>query len=128
MTMENDLSSEGVNIMSTQRPFATRSLPLAILTLLTAFCLLPIAFSQTSTATLSGTVVDQNGAVVAGAEVTIINAATGLQRTATTNVSGSFTVPLLPPSTYSVRAQHSGFSPVEIPNVVLIVGDNKSLQ
>ena len=86
------------------------------------------AFAQSSSATLSGTVVDQNGAVLPSAEVTIINTATGLQRKATTNDEGYFTMPLLPPSTYSVRALHTGFSPIEIPNVVLNVGDQKALQ
>ncbi len=115
--------------MTTQRPFVTRSLPLAVLTLLFVLCSLPFAaHAQTSTATLSGTVVDQNGAVVAGADVTIINTGTGLQREAKTNDEGSFTVPLLPPSTYRVRAQHTGFTPIEITNVVLNVGDRKALK
>src|SRR5713226_7082953 len=105
-------------------PFAFRAL------LLLALCALPSAFAhaQGTTATLSGRVMDQNGAVVPGADVTIINTGTGLQRQAQTNDDGYFTVPLLPPSTYTVRAQHAGFSPIEIPNVVLNIGDRKSLQ
>ncbi|HEY2976263.1 MAG TPA: TonB-dependent receptor [Pyrinomonadaceae bacterium] len=113
--------------MTTQRPlslFAFRAL------LLFALCalLLAVAHAQTATATLSGTIVDQNGAVVPGADVTIINTGTGLQRQATTDDEGSFTVPLLPPSTYRVRVQRTGFSPVEIPNVILNVGDQKALK
>lgn len=110
--------------MISHRPFALRSL-----LVLFALCALPFAtYAQTATATLSGTVVDQNGAVVPGTDVTIINTGTGLQRQVTTNDEGYFTVPLLPPSTYSVRAQHTGFSPVEIQNVVLNVGDQKALK
>jgi len=108
-------------------PIARRAM-IAGLVLLAASCVLPAAFAQSASATLSGTVTDQNGAVVPSAEITIINKATGLQRQATTNDQGDFTVPLLPPSNYTVRAQHSGFAPVEFPNVVLNVGDNKSLQ
>src|SRR6266487_2604608 len=96
--------------------------------LLSAFCLLPTAFAQSATATLSGEVVDQNGAVVPGANVTVTNTGTGQARHANTNDSGNFTVPLLPPGTYTINAQHEGFSPVLIENVVLNVGDNKSLQ
>jgi Carboxypeptidase regulatory-like domain/TonB dependent receptor-like, beta-barrel len=86
------------------------------------------AHAQSTTATLSGTVVDQNGAVVAGATVTVINAATGQQRQTTTNDRGDFTVPLLPPALYTVRVERQGFALAEVSSVVLNVGDNKSLQ
>src|SRR6266850_5310478 len=108
-------------------PRLTRSLPLAVLTLLSAFCLLPTAFSQSASANLSGTVVDQNGAVVPGANVKVSNTATGLQREVTTNDQGSFSVPLLPPTTYTVRVERQGFAPVEA-TIVLNVGDQKALQ
>src|SRR5260370_29696603 len=104
--------------------FALRSL------LLLALCALhfAVAQAQSATATLSGTVVDQNGAVVPGVTITIINASTGLQWTATTNERGDFVVALLPPSTYTIRAQRDGFYTVQIPNIVLNVGDEKSLR
>src|SRR5260370_15876811 len=85
-------------------------------------------FAQSSTATLSGTVEDQNGAIVPGAAVTVVNKATGLQRETTTNDQGSFTVPLLQPSTYSITVRREGFAPAQIQNVVLNVGDQKALQ
>jgi hypothetical protein len=106
----------------------TRSLPLAVLTLLFALCPLPFAaHGQSATATLSGTVMDQNNAVVPGAAITVTNTATGLKRETSTNDEGYFTIPLLPPSTYVLRAEHAGFTPLQIPNVVLNVGDQKSL-
>jgi len=86
------------------------------------------AQAQSATATLSGTVVDQNNAVVPGAAITVTNTATGLKRETATNDEGHFTIPLLPPSSYVVRAEHSGFSPIQIPSVVLNVGDQKALQ
>jgi hypothetical protein len=46
----------------------------------------------------------------------------------TTSELGSFTVPLLPPGTYTIKARGNGFTPIEIPNVTLNVGDQKSLQ
>ncbi len=100
----------------------------ALFVLLTAHCSLLTAVAQSTSATLSGTVEDQNGAVVPGATVTAENKSTGLKRQATTNDEGQFTIPLLPPSTYTVTAQAQGFSPVQVSNVVLNVGDNKSLQ
>src|SRR6266536_5063050 len=100
----------------------TRSLSLAVLTLLSAFCLLPSAFSQSATATLSGTVQDANGAVIPGVEITVMNPATALERQVTTNDEGSYAVPLLPPGRYIVTARRSGFAPAEIRDVVLNVG------
>ncbi|HLA10821.1 MAG TPA: carboxypeptidase regulatory-like domain-containing protein [Pyrinomonadaceae bacterium] len=88
---------------------------------------LSTAFGQSATATLSGTVEDQNSAVVPGAKVKIINLATGLEREVTTNDSGSFTVPLLPPSAYTVRVERENFAPVELQNVILNVGDQRAL-
>ena len=111
--------------MTTQRPFA----PIAIIVvLLSAFCLLPSVFGQSTTATLSGTVTDQNGAVVPAAEITVENISTALKRHATTNDEGYFTVPLLPPSTYSVTAQRTGFTPMRVENVILNVADQKALK
>ena len=105
-----------------------RCLLTTCLLLLTAHCSLFTVFAQSTSATLSGTVVDQNGGVVPGVEVTIVNTSTSLQRHATTNSEGSFTVPLLPPGSYTVTARGQGFAPVEIPNVTMNVGDQKSLQ
>ncbi len=111
--------------MNYRRPFALSFLLCA--TLLFALSSLPIA-AQTATATLSGTVTDQNGAVVPNSNVTIVSDATGLKRDAVTNDEGYFTVPLLQPGTYTVRAQHDGFKIVQVDSVVLNVGDQKTLQ
>ena len=103
--------------------FALRSL------LVVAFCALPFAFAaaQSATATLSGTVEDERGAVVPGATVTIINNATLLKRDTITNDQGYFTAPLLPPGSYTLRAQHDGFKIVQI-DIILNVGDQKAVQ
>ena len=127
--------------MITQRPLslrnriltvATRSLPLAVLTLLllliTHHSLLITAVAQSATATLSGTVEDENGAVIPGAAITVLNPSTALQRQATTNDQGSFTVTLLQPGTYTVTVRRDGFAPIEVKNVVLNVGDRKALK
>lgn len=110
----------------------------------TAYCLLPYAFclllllttyhsslnslyAQSATATLSGTVVDQNGAVVPGVNITVINIGQGFQRTTTTSDDGTFAVPLLPPSTYIVKAEREGFSTAELRDVVLNVNDQVAI-
>jgi hypothetical protein len=96
--------------------------------LLSAFCLLPSAYGQSSTATLSGSVEDQNTAAIPGVTVTVVNKGTMATRETTTNESGYFTVPLLPPGNYIVRARRDGFAPIDFSEIVLNVGDNKALQ
>jgi len=85
------------------------------------------AIAQSATANLSGTVTDANSAVVPGARVTATNTSTGLKREATTSGSGTFVIPLLPPSSYSVLVENQGFTPAEVKDVVLNVGDNVAL-
>src|SRR5438477_3091254 len=105
-------------------PFALRPLLLAALCAFASAS----AVAQSATATLSGTVEDQNRAVVPGASVTAVNTGTTLKRRTTTNSSGDYTIPLLPPGTYVVRVEAQGFAPVRVDNVVLNVGDQKALQ
>ena len=96
--------------------------------LLSAWWVSPTAQCQSTTATLSGTVQDERGAVIPGASVIVINTGTRLERRATTNGEGYFVITLLPPSSYVVRVENQGFAPVEVQNVVLNVGDQKALQ
>jgi carboxypeptidase family protein/TonB-dependent receptor-like protein len=71
-----------------------------------------MAFGQGgATGAISGTVVDINGGTVADADVQIINSATeSLVRKVTTGIDGSFLATLLPPGTYYVVVNKSGFS------------------
>ncbi len=85
-------------------------------------------YAQTAAATLSGTVTDSSGAVVPGVTVTVTNTATGLKQTATGNRGGLFTIPLLPPGDYTLSAQHPGFAPVEMRNIILQVGSRLALE
>jgi len=97
--------------------------------ILFVLCALPLAaFGQTATATLSGTVLDPNGAVVPAANITVTEVATGVQRTATTNDQGYFTIPLLKPSTYLLQVEHQGFLTAQVKDIVLNVGDERSLR
>ena len=89
------------------------------------FVLLAIAsplFSQGNAGRILGSVTDQTGGVLTGATVTITDTQRGVTRTLTTDASGAYNAPNLLPGTYSVRAQTSGFSPIERQNVILEVG------
>lgn len=71
-----------------------------------------VAPGQTSRGTVAGTVTDPNGAVVAGAEVTLTSAATKLSRTTTTNSEGLYRFEAVDPGTYSVGVKATGFGEV----------------
>jgi hypothetical protein len=94
--------------------------------------ILVIAFAlgvaaQNPTATLSGVIIDQQGSVVPGVNVAVINLEQGFQRQVTTDDSGTFVVALLPPGKYIIKAIHGGFAPTEIRDVVLNVNDRVRL-
>jgi hypothetical protein len=59
--------------------------------------------------TVSGLVVDPNGAVVPNANVTISNPVTGYTRTLTTDADGSFRFLDVPPNTYQLSLSANGF-------------------
>ncbi len=92
--------------------------------LITWLCLCAsLAMAQSSTATLNGTVTDENGAVIAGATVTLINTATGQSRTAASNNAGFYTFPQVKPDKYQLKVERQGFAPLVREEVLLQVGD-----
>lgn len=86
------------------------------------------AFGQSNFATLSGTVIDANGASVPGASVTLTDTGKGFERKIATNNEGLFTLPLLSPSNYTLTVNREGFAPAEIQNIILNVNDQRSLR
>lgn len=68
---------------------------------------------------LTGTVGDTTGAVVAGAEITAVNRATGVSYRAASNTTGTYVFPQLPPGTYSVTCRLDGFKSVEHREIIL---------
>jgi Carboxypeptidase regulatory-like domain len=64
---------------------------------------------QAVNATVLGTVTDSSGAPVANVKLTISEVNTGISRNSQTNESGNYVVPDLPPGTYTVTAELSGF-------------------
>ena len=86
-------------------------------------CLLGQAFAQGgATGAITGTVQDQSGAVVANADVRIINQDTGtVTRITKTDATGSFTATLLPVATYTVQIANAGFRDAKIPDIVVRV-------
>lgn len=80
----------------------------------------PKAMAQT--ATVTGTVNDATGGVVAGVDVTAKNTETNAVRTAQTGDTGLYRVTALVPGVYVVTFEKSGFQVVRYSNVTLTVG------
>lgn len=96
------------------------------ITLLALVVFSGVALAQ-ETGQIIGTVKDANGAVVAGATVTIKNDVTGLTRTASTNNEGGFIVTNLQSGTYTVTVAQAGFANFE-QKVILTVGSKFSVE
>ncbi len=67
------------------------------------------AYSQAVNGTVLGTVTDASGAVVPNAKVTITETNTNVSRSGQTNESGNFVFPDVPPGTYAVSVEQTGF-------------------
>src|SRR6266851_1342014 len=65
-------------------------------------------FGQTL-GSIAGDTRDASGGIVAGAAVTVINLGTNATRTVTTNETGAYNFPSLPPGNYSVKVEKPGF-------------------
>jgi uncharacterized surface anchored protein len=65
--------------------------------------------AQQFTGTIRGTVQDAAGAVVAGAEVSVINKGTNETRNVVTEGNGGYVVPQLKPGLYRINVKRSGF-------------------
>jgi hypothetical protein len=80
--------------------------------------------AQTTTAALRGSVTDEQGAAIAGAQVTITNVATGFARTVTSADDGEYNFPDLPLGSYRIRATHPGFKGAEQTGITLHTNDS----
>ncbi|MBI4876700.1 MAG: TonB-dependent receptor [Acidobacteria bacterium] len=83
--------------------------------------------AQTVSGTISGAVTDPSNQVVAGASVTLTNERTRESRTGTTNETGVFVFPALPPSAYSLKVEAGGFKSMQRTGMVLSANERLSV-
>ena len=88
--------------------------------LISALACAPSLYAQ-ATAQLAGVVTDNTGAVTPGAEVIATSIGTGVERRATTNDQGTYTLPFLAPGDYRITVQKQGFQKINRDNVRLEV-------
>jgi hypothetical protein len=90
------------------------------------FALGAFALAQVDRATVTGTLRDPSGAVLAQAKITVSYPATGLSRTAVSNESGAYFIAGLPVGSTVIEAQKTGFRAVRT-ETDLGVGETKTL-
>src|SRR5579871_159893 len=85
------------------------------------------AMAQTSTAQISGTIKDESGAAIPGAEVKATQAATGAVRNVVSGTDGSYVLANLPVGPYTLEVSKEGFSKFVQTGIVLQVDANPSI-
>lgn len=100
-------------------------LPLLVLALLVVG--VPSTANAQVTATLTGTIEDQSGGVIPGAQVTLTNEATKFSTVETSNGVGLYAFPSLTPGSYDIKASAKGFKATEVTGIVLNAGDIRTV-
>jgi hypothetical protein len=77
-------------------------------------------YAQSTSGTLVGTIRDSTGAVVAGAKVRVTNAGTGAVVETQSNGDGDYVAPNLPPASYTIRVELTGFRSVDVKQITLL--------
>src|SRR5262249_20048582 len=96
--------------------------------ILSALFLMPAALSAQQTGTLSGLVHDPQGGVLPGVSVSVTSAALiGGPRTATTGELGTYQIARLPPGTYTVTYELSGFRTLTRDEIRVLVAQTTRL-
>ena len=98
-----------------------------VLLLCSLLCLCSPLLQGQATAGFSGTVTDNAGAVISGANVKVTSQGTGLTREAKTDDSGHYIVPLLPVAFYTIHIEAQGFGPAEQKDIRLQVDEQREL-
>ena len=103
--------------------------PALSLLLLLALCttaFLPVAHAQT-TGSLSGTVLDSSGAIIPGAEVTLLDTKSKAKRVTVSNGEGFFTINAVQPGNYNLVITEKGFESFTITGIEMDPGDARTI-
>lgn len=107
---------------------SSRSLTLIVVLSLSVLVLAGgMIWGQTSTATLQGVIIDPAGTLVPRAVVKVQHLGTGLERETQTEESGTYALNFLPVGAYTVIVEASGFKQARVQNVVLEIGQTRTL-
>ncbi len=118
----SELQFHRVTVLSRRFSRGTHKLRAVVVPLTAVAAMLSVflpVYSQTTSGSISGTVVDSQSAPIAGAKVTGINIATKASLSVTTAPDGHFVFASLPPSSYTIDVVAPGFKQFEQTGVVL---------
>lgn len=104
-----------------------RVLKCVLLSITWLLAVVPVPAQDAGTGAISGTVADPSGAVVGGADLSVVSAATHVTRSTHTNAHGVFRLPLLPPGAYTVTASAKGFASRTLNDVHVVVSETASV-
>src|SRR6266536_1279117 len=94
---------------------------------LLVFCI-SSAFAQSqTTGRIAGTVKDERGAIIVGADITVSSKTTAEDRRVTTDNQGNYTVPLLASGDYRVRVRANGFHSVLFDSVQVVITETTTV-
>lgn len=95
------------------------------ITLILVYC--SLSFAAETTANIIGFIRDSNSAPLPGANITAVNTATNFTRNTSSDADGSYRLALLPPGTYDVSVEISGFAKELRKGILLNAGKEISL-
>src|SRR3989454_10642919 len=87
----------------------------------------PASAQDLDNVTITGQVVDQNGAIIPGAAVEVVLAKTLAVRGIQTDSEGRYRFIQLEPGVYNLRVSFAGFAPLEKKDLTLVAGENLQL-
>ena len=99
----------------------------AILAIAILFSYADPTWSQTSVASLNGTVLDESGGTVSGATISLREMDRNTMYSATSDQSGYYAIPNLPPGRYELKAEFKGFSKYTQTGTILSVGQTATV-
>lgn len=89
--------------------------------------LVPMANGQSNSGTISGTVADSTGAVIANANIALENTSNADKRITTSNSAGFFNFAAVPPATYKLTITAQGFSNWVATDIILHLGESHAI-
>ena len=99
----------------------------AVATLIASNFSLRQALAQRTTAAVAGSITDASEAAVPGARVVVLSLATGVEHSSESNALGFYVVAALPAGPYSVTVSKAGFQTQTVPQLVLVVDQNATI-
>ena len=95
-----------------------RFLPIALVASFVALVAFPL-LAQSPNGTINGLIIDPSNKVISGADILVINDATGVKYSTKTNDDGIYVVANLPPGPYRLQVSKVGFKTLIKPDIVL---------